>query len=106
MQSEYSTAPVDWVNAVKCFQVLLFKTNNAIKHQTFVYTQLNDKTVLFQTIQFSMSTKLNGSKYCYVSLAVLFLTIQFSISQQSSVIPSITETLPSDCLVAYPRHML
>ena len=29
------------------------------------YTQLNDQTVLFQTIQFK-STKLNGSKYCYV----------------------------------------
>ena len=36
---------------------------------------LNDQTVLFLTIQFSMSTKLNGSKYCYISL-----TIQFSIS--------------------------
>ena len=26
-----------------------------IQHQSFVYTQLNDKTVLFQTIQFSIS---------------------------------------------------
>ena len=26
-----------------------------IKHQSFVYTQLNDQTVLFQTIQFSVS---------------------------------------------------
>ena len=31
---------------------------NLIKHQSFVYTQLNVKTVLFQTIQFSMSTQL------------------------------------------------
>ena len=54
-------------------------------------------TVLFETIQFSMSTKLNGSKYCHVSLTiqlsishfvntqlndqtVLFQTIQFSLS--------------------------
>ena len=30
-------------------------TNNSIKHLKFVYTQLNDQTVLFQTIQFSIS---------------------------------------------------
>ena len=30
-------------------------SNNSINHQTFVYTQLNDQTVLFQTIQFSKS---------------------------------------------------
>ena len=30
-------------------------TNNSIKHQSFVYTELNDQTVLFQTIQFSIS---------------------------------------------------
>ena len=35
-----------------------------------VYTHLNDQTVLFQAIQFSMSTKLNDSKYCYVSLII------------------------------------
>ena len=53
-------------------------------------------TVLFQTIQVSMSTKLNSSKYCYASLTiqssfvytqlndltVLFQTIQLSISTQ------------------------
>ena len=27
-------------------------TNSSIKNQLFVYTQLNDQTVLFQTIQF------------------------------------------------------
>ena len=43
------------------------------KHQSFVYTQLNDQTVLFQTIP--LQTKLNGSNYCYVSL-----TIQLNIS--------------------------
>ena len=40
----------------------------ACKH--FVDTQLNDQTVLFLTIQFSISQKLNGSKYCYVSLTI------------------------------------
>ena len=29
-------------------------TNNSIKHQTFVYIQLNDQKVLFQTIQFNI----------------------------------------------------
>ena len=33
------------------------------------------KKILFQMIQFSMSKKLNGSKYCYVSQ-----TIQLNIS--------------------------
>ena len=44
---------------VKWYQVLLCITNNSIKHQAFVYTQLNDQTVLFQTIQFSI---------CYLSI--------------------------------------
>ena len=39
----------------KEFQVLLCITNNSIEHQLFVYTQLNDQTVLFQAIQFSTS---------------------------------------------------
>ena len=55
-------------------------TNNSIKHQSFVYTQLNDQIVLFLTIQFSISsvfvcTQLNVK-------TVLFQTIQFSISTQ------------------------
>ena len=29
--------------------------NNSIKHQLFVYAQLNDQTALFLAIQFSMS---------------------------------------------------
>ena len=31
-------------------------TNNSTEHQSFIYTQLNVKTVLFQIIQFSIST--------------------------------------------------
>ena len=38
----------------KLFQVLLCITKNLIKHQSFVYKQLYDKPVLFQTIRFSM----------------------------------------------------
>ena len=38
------------LHTVKWFQVLQFITNNSIIHQSFVYTQLNDQTVLFLTI--------------------------------------------------------
>ena len=40
---------------VKWLQVFLRITNNLIKHQSFIYTQLNVKTVLFKAIQFSIS---------------------------------------------------
>ena len=43
------------LHTVKWFQVLLCITNNSFKHQSFVYTQLNDQIVLFLTIQFSIS---------------------------------------------------
>ena len=43
------------LHTVKWFQVLLFNTNNYIKCQSFVYTQLNDQTFLLQAIQFSIS---------------------------------------------------
>ena len=43
------------LHSVKLFQVLLSIANNLIKHQLFVYTQLNDWIVPFQTIQFSIS---------------------------------------------------
>ena len=33
----------------------IYNKYNSIKHQSFVYTQLNDQTVLFLTIQFSIS---------------------------------------------------
>ena len=43
------------LHTVKWFQVLLCITNNSIKHQSFVYAQLNDQTDLFLTIQFNNS---------------------------------------------------
>ena len=39
----------------KYLQLLLFNSNKSVKHQSFVYSQLNYKTVLLQTIQFSIS---------------------------------------------------
>ena len=44
-----------FLQPVKRFQVLLSITNNPIKHQSFIYTQLKDQTVLFQLIQSSIS---------------------------------------------------
>ena len=44
------------VNEDKWFYILLCITNNSIK-LSFVYAQLNDQTVLFQTIQFSISQR-------------------------------------------------
>ena len=41
------------LQTVKWSQVLLCITNNSIKHQLFVYTQLNDQTVIFQ--QFNLA---------------------------------------------------
>ena len=43
------------VNKVEWFQVLLCIKNNSIKYQSFAYTQLNDQTVLFQTIHLCIS---------------------------------------------------
>ena len=49
------------LRTVKKFDVLLCITNNSFKHQSFVYTQLNGQTVLFQTIQ--MSNNLNVKQF-------------------------------------------
>ena len=55
--SPISNNSVYHVNKIKWFQVLHYIISNSIKHQTFVYIQLNGKTALFQTIQFSISTQ-------------------------------------------------
>ena len=47
------------VNKVKWFQVFLRITNNSIK-QSFIYTQLNVKTVLFQVIQFNIGMQFSS----------------------------------------------
>ena len=65
----------------------------------FVYTQLKYKTVLFQTIQFSISTLVQFQKQVYFkqfSLAyetVLFQTIQFTVSTQFSSIWPLDKSL-------------
>ena len=102
-----------WVNKVKWFQVLLCITDSSIKHQLFVYTQLNDQAVQFQTIQFSISHLLTlslNAKQFYLTYGattpcqsgpgsdgneeVLHISQSFRISGVS----------PSDCLMSYPGH--
>ena len=51
-------------------KVLLFKAKYSIKHQSFVYKHFICQTVLFETIQFSESTKLNCSKYLLLWIPV------------------------------------
>ena len=89
------------------FQVLLCITNNSIKHQSFVYTQLNDQTILFLTIQFGHSwnvkpidrtllgatTPGQSGHGSYGNEGVLY------ISQSSK-----TGVLLSDSFVLYPEH--
>ena len=54
MSKQY--AKLDLVKVkVKWFQVEQCITNSSLKLQSFVYTQLNDQTVLFLTIQFNVS---------------------------------------------------
>ena len=107
----------------------LSSPNNSIKHLSFIYTLLNIRMVLFQTIQFSISTQFNIK-------TVPFQTTQSSISTQFCSIwhidrtlsdattpgqcrsesdgnervlripqsSSFTGTSPLDCLVSYPGN--
>ena len=51
---------------VKWFQVLLWITNNSIKHHSFVYTELNENTVIFQIIQFSLTAQFKCQTVPYI----------------------------------------
>ena len=44
-----------YLHTFKWVQVLLWNANNSIKHQLFVYIQLNGQTVLFLTFRFNVS---------------------------------------------------
>ena len=44
-----------YLHTVKLFQVLICISSYLIKHNSFVYTQLNDQIVVFKKIQFNMS---------------------------------------------------
>ena len=72
--------------AIQFSQTVLFQTIQVNISIVFVYTKLNVKTILFQTIQFSVST-------VSMSKTVPFQIIQFSISTQFSSIWPIDRTL-------------
>ena len=107
---------LEYVNNVKWFQVLLCITNNSIKHQSFVYTQLIDQTVQFLIIQVSISTvKISDSSIWLIDGTLSSATTQgqsgpgrnnneevLRIPQSSSVIGA----SPLDCLLSYPRRLL
>ena len=91
-----------------------------IKHQSFVYTQWNDQTVLFQAIHFSISHLFAQS----LNVKQLFRPIDWTLSGATAPsqsepgsnnnegvlhIPqssSITGASPSGSLVSYPGHSL
>ena len=72
--------------AIQSNQTVLIQTIPFIMSTVVVYIQLNVKTVIFQTIQFSVST-VSKSK------TVLFQVIQFSISTQFISVWPIYRTL-------------
>ena len=49
---------------------MLYITNNSINHQSFIYSQLNDQTVLILPIQFSISPLFALSLMVKVFLAI------------------------------------
>ena len=101
------------VNKVKWFQVLISITDNSIKYQSFSYTQLNEKTVLFPTIQLSIS--IHSSSFCPIVMTLSGATISGQSGPGSDAnkevchIPqssSISGASPSGCLVSYSEQSL
>ena len=108
------------LHTVKWSKAFLCITNNLIKHQSFVYTQLNDETVLFLTIQFSISNLMHTDEMSNSSIlpndrnlsgaTTMGLSgpgsngneevLSISLSFSSTVVS------PSDCLVLDPGHSL
>ena len=103
------------MHTVKWFQVLLCVTYSSIKYQSFVYSELNDQTVLFQTIQFSISHlsaySLNVKQFYLTHrwIPIRYYGPGSNSNEGVQRIPqssSITEASLSGCLMLYPRHSL
>ena len=99
--------------AIQFSQTVLIKTIQFSISIVFVHTQLHVKTVLFQADQFSTST--HFSSFWSIDRTLLGATTPGQSAPRSDGnegvlhIPqrsSITGTLPSDCLVSYPGHLL
>ena len=83
-------------------------SNNSIKHQSSIYTQLNVKTVLFQTIQFSISTLISSIWPIERTLSGATTPGQSGprSNDNKGILcipqnPSITGATPLDCFVSY-----
>ena len=91
----------------------MFQMIQLDRRRIFVYTQLNVKTVLFQTIQFSISTQFSS---IWPIDRILSGATTPGLSEPGSdgnkgvlCIPqsfNITETSTSDCFVSYPGYTL
>ena len=104
---------LSYVNKVNWFLVFSCIINNSTKHQSFVYTQLNDQTVLFQTIRFIINHLFTHglSRQFYFTHRTLYSAIPpgqsvpgsdgnegvFRMSQSSSI----TGAAPSNGLMSY-----
>ena len=65
-----------------------FLTTRGCPMTIYIYILFTHKTVLFQTIRFSISTKLNSSKYCYIHHhhhIALVARISLTLSRHSSL---------------------
>ena len=105
---------IHFLLTVKLFRVLIYITNNSSRDQSFVFIWLNNQTVLFLTIQFSMSHLFAFSlnvKQFYLTHRNLSGTTTPSQSQPESdgsegvlCVPqssNVTGVSPSDCLMSY-----
>ena len=105
------------MHTVKWFQVLPCITNNSFKYESYVYTQLNVKTVLFQTLQIIMSPffilNLNTKQFYLTHRIISGATIPDQSGPGSdgyegilrfSQSSSITGASPSNCLMSYLEY--
>ena len=88
-------------------------SNSSIKHKSFVCTYSTCQTVLFQGIQFNISTQFSSIWPIDRTLSGATALGQSEPERDSNGnegvlhIPessSITRALPSDCLMLYPEH--
>ena len=86
--------------------------NRSSKDQSFIYIHLSDQAVLFQTIQFCISTQFTCQRF-YLTLSGATSPNQNGCGSDGREwvphipqISSIIEASPSDCLVSYPGELL
>ena len=96
------------LHTVKRVQVLLCITNNSVKHQSFVYIHLNDQTVLFQTIQFSIThllvLSLNVKQFYLTHWPHQVLLLRVTMGLRAMTINGYTEFSKAPRLE--PRHQM